>query len=70
MTYHTTILVFTDPPEDIMFDVPRNIEVGAVFGCSADAKPPVSVYRWTRVPSGDVLSTRQTLTLTEALAIG
>ena len=53
-----------------MFDVPRNIEVGAVFNCSADAKPPVSVYRWTRVPSGDVMSLRQTLMLTEDLAIG
>ena len=53
-----------------MLDVPRNIEVGAVFNCSADASPPVNAYKWTRIPSGELLSNIQTLALTEDLAIG
>ena len=50
--------------------MPRNIEVGASYNCSADANPPVSNYAWTLVSSEDVLSMSQTLTLTEDLAIG
>ena len=59
-----------DSPQAIRFDVPRDIEVGAAFNCCADANPPVSRYVWTLVSSGMTLSTRQTLTLTEDLAIG
>ena len=59
-----------DPPQNITIDVPRNNEVGASYFCTADANPPVISYVWTLVSSGEVLSMRQTLTLTEDLAIG
>ena len=61
--------MFLDPPQAITIDVPRNIEVGAVFTCSADSNP-ASSYEWTLVSSGELLSSTQTLTLTEDLAIG
>ena len=60
--------MFLDPPQNVTIDVPRNIEVGAVFTCNADSNP-VS-YKWTLVSSGAALSSTQTLTLTEDLAIG
>ena len=50
--------------------MPRNIENGAAFTCTADANPPVSRYEWTLVPSGVVQSMSQTLTLTEDLVFG
>ena len=50
--------------------MPRNIENGAAFTCTADASPPVSSYVWTLVPSGVVQSMSQTLTLTEDLVFG
>ena len=65
-----SVCVLPDPPREIEFDVPSHLEVGATYKCSADANPPVSSYVWTLVPSGMVLSTTQTLTLTESLVIG
>ena len=59
-----------DPPQDISIDPPRNVEVGASFNCSADANPPVSRYEWTRVSSGELLSIKQALVLTDSLAFG
>ena len=59
-----------DPPREIMIDPPMMLDVGATYTCSADANPPASSYAWTRASSGDVLSTTQTVTLTEALVIG
>ena len=59
-----------DPPRNITIYVPHNIEVGAAFYCSVDASPPVSRYVWRRLPSGVVLGTQQTLTLTDYIAVG
>ena len=53
-----------------MIGPPLYVDVGETYACSADANPPAHSYVWTRDPSGDVLSTTQTLTLTAALVIG